>query len=214
MSSMAEDGATRLTPALRDYVARHLAGFDVRALDAPDHRRAAVAVVVLDDDSGRACFALTRRPTTLRRHAGQFALPGGRLDVGETPQAAALREIEEEVGLHLEPEAVLGRLDDFATRSGHLITPFVVWAGPDAPLAPSPDEVEAVYRVPLSELDRPGNPRIEAGGPGERPLIYFALVGTLVFAPTAAILYQFREVALHGRPTRVAHFEQPLFAWR
>jgi|ERR687886_948142 8-oxo-dGTP pyrophosphatase MutT (NUDIX family) len=206
--------ASAPTPALRDRIARHLAAFEVRAPEAPDYRRAAVGVVVLDDDAGRVCFALTRRPTTLRRHAGQFALPGGRLDVGETPQAAALREIAEEVGLHLGPEAVLGRLDDFATRSGHLITPFVVWAGPDAPLAPSPDEVEAVYRVPLSELDRPGNPRIEAGGPGERPLIYFALVGTLVFAPTAAILYQFREVALHGRPVRVAHFEQPLFAWR
>jgi 8-oxo-dGTP pyrophosphatase MutT (NUDIX family) len=204
----------RLTPALRDHIARNLASFERQLLDVPDHRQAAVGVVVLDDEAGRACFVLTRRPGTLRRHAGQFALPGGRLDPGETPEVAALREISEEIGLFLEPSAVLGRLDDFASRSGHLITPVVVWAGSDAVLTPSPAEVQAVYRVPLSDLERPGNPSLSHIPESDRPLIHFSLVGTTVFAPTAAILYQFREVALRGRPTRVAHFEQPVFAWR
>jgi 8-oxo-dGTP pyrophosphatase MutT (NUDIX family) len=204
----------RLTPALRDHIARNLASFERQLLDVPDHRQAAVGVVVLDDEAGRACFVLTRRPGTLRRHAGQFALPGGRLDPGETPEVAALREISEEIGLFLEPSAVLGRLDDFASRSGHLITPVVVWAGSDAVLTPSPAEVQAVYRVPLSDLERPGNPSLSHIPESDRPLIHFSLVGTTVFAPTAAILYQFREVALSGRPTRVAHFEQPVFAWR
>lgn len=204
----------RLTPALRDHIARNLASFERQLLDVPDHRQAAVGVVVLDDEVGRACFVLTRRPGTLRRHAGQFALPGGRLDPGETPEVAALREISEEIGLFLEPSAVLGRLDDFASRSGHLITPVVVWAGSDAVLTPSPAEVQAVYRVPLSDLERPGNPSLSHIPESDRPLIHFSLVGTTVFAPTAAILYQFREVALSGRPTRVAHFEQPVFAWR
>ena len=204
----------RLTPELKQQIQANLAGFERRALAAPDHRQAAVGVVVLDDELGRACFVLTRRPGSLRRHAGQFALPGGRLEPGETPEAAAVRETEEEVGLHLEPSAVLGRLDDFATRSQHLITPLVVWADQDAALEPSPDEVEAVYRVPLTDLERPGNPSISQIPHSDRPLISFSLVGTTVFAPTAAILFQFREVALHGRPTRVAHFEQPLFAWR
>ena len=204
----------RLTPALRQQIQTRLAGFERHALATPEYRQAAVGVVVLDDDAGRACFVLTRRRTTLRRHAGQFALPGGRLDPGETPEAAGLREIKEEIGLSLGEESVLGRLDDFATRSKHLITPIVVWAGQDVALDPSPDEVEAVYRVPLADLERPGNPSISHIAESDRPLIHFGLVGTTVFAPTAAILFQFREVALHGRPTRVAHFEQPLFAWR
>jgi 8-oxo-dGTP pyrophosphatase MutT (NUDIX family) len=171
-------------------------------------------MVVLDDDAGRACFVLTRRPGSMRRHAGQFALPGGRLDPGETPEAAALREISEEIGIDLDPTAVLGRLDDFASRSQHLITPVVVWAGADVVLHPSPHEVQAVYRVPLTDLERPGNPSLSHIPESDRPLIHFSLVGTTVFAPTAAILYQFSEVALHARPTRVAHFEQPLFAWQ
>jgi 8-oxo-dGTP pyrophosphatase MutT (NUDIX family) len=171
-------------------------------------------VVVLDDEAGRACFVLTRRPGSMRRHAGQFALPGGRLDPGETPEIAALREISEEIGLFLDESSILGRLDDFASRSQHLITPIVVWAGPDVILQPSPFEVEAVYRVPLGDLERPGNPSLSHIPESDRPLIHFSLVGTTVFAPTAAILYQFREVALRGCPTRVAHFEQPVFAWR
>jgi 8-oxo-dGTP pyrophosphatase MutT (NUDIX family) len=204
----------RLTSALKEQIARNLASFERHSLDLPDHRQAAVGVVVLDDEAGRACFVLTRRPGTLRRHAGQFALPGGRLDPGETPEVAALREISEEIGLFLDPTSVLGRLDDFASRSGHLITPVVVWAGSDAILTPSPAEVQSVYRVPLTDLERPGNPSLSHIPQSDRPLIHFSLVGTTIFAPTAAILYQFREVALRGRPTRVAHFEQPLFAWR
>jgi 8-oxo-dGTP pyrophosphatase MutT (NUDIX family) len=201
--------------SLRDRILHHLSRFERQALVVgPEYRTSAVGVIVLDDEIGRDCFVLTRRPGSLRRHAGQFALPGGRLEADESPEQAALREIEEEIGLHLPPEAVLGRLDDFASRSGHLITPLVVWAGDDVTLEPSPDEVEAVYRVPLSDLERPGNPSLSRIAESDRPLIHFELVGTTVFAPTAAILFQFREVALHGRPTRVAHFEQPLFAWR
>jgi hypothetical protein len=90
----------------------------------------------------------------------------------------------------------------------------VVWAGSDVVLTPSPEEVETVYRVPLADLERPGNPSLSHIPESDRPLIHFSLVGTTVFAPTAAILFQFREVALRGCPTRVAHFEQPLFAWR
>ena len=204
----------RLTSALREQTAANLARFSRQSRHLPEHAHAAVGVVVLDDEAGRACFVLTRRPGTLRRHAGQFALPGGRLDPGETPEIAVLREISEEIGLFLEPESVLGRLDDFASRSGHLITPLVVWAGSEVVLQPSPQEVEAVYRVPLTDLTRPGNPSLSHIPESNRPLIHFSLVGTTVFAPTAAILFHFSEVALHGRDTRVAHYEQPVFAWR
>jgi 8-oxo-dGTP pyrophosphatase MutT (NUDIX family) len=200
--------ALSFTPELRNRITEHLAGFEPRELSVDQLRHAAVGVVVLADEAGRACFVLTRRLDTLRRHGGQWALPGGRLEADETPESAALREIHEEVGLDLTPQAILGRLDDFISRSGHLISPFVLWAGDDAALKVSPDEVDAAYRVPLEELDRPGGLSFE-------PLLHFTLptLPSTVHAPTAAIIYQFREVALHGRVVRVADVEQPFFAW-
>jgi 8-oxo-dGTP pyrophosphatase MutT (NUDIX family) len=165
--------------------------------------------VLLPERTGQACFVLTRRVATLRRHAGQWALPGGRLEADEKPEAAALREIREEIHLELAADALLGRLDDFITRSGHLVSPFVLWAPSEAELEANPDEVDAAFRVPLEDLDRPDSLR-------RRPLMHFALdsVGTSVYAPTAAILFQFREVAMHGRQVRIGHVEQPSFAWR
>jgi len=193
---------------LRARITGNLARFQPRLLGADGLRHAAVGVVLLPDAGDRTCFVLTRRQPTLRRHAGQWALPGGRREPGETSEAAALREIHEEISLDLRPEAVLGRLDDFVTRSGHLISPFVLWVSGQAALAASPDEVEAAFRVPLSELDHPEALRL-------RPLLHFAIpsLETTVHAPTAAILYQFREVALHGREVRVADVEQPFFTW-
>jgi len=196
------------TSELRQRLEANLASHDLRlSTPAKDVRHAAVAVVVLPDEQGRACFVLTRRLSTLRRHSGQWALPGGRLEPGEAPEQAALRELHEEVGLELDAHAVLGRLDDFLTRSGHLISPFILWAPTPTVLTASPDEVDAVFRVPLQDLDRPGALHLE-------PLLHFEIVGSTVFAPTAAVLYQFREVGLHARTVRVAHVEQPHFAWR
>jgi 8-oxo-dGTP pyrophosphatase MutT (NUDIX family) len=199
-----------LAERVRDHLARH------PRLAAPldDHRHAAVAVVLLPDASERPCFVLTRRAGGLRRHAGQWALPGGRIDPGETPEDAALRECAEEVGLALAPAAVLGRLDDYATRSGFVITPVVAWCEGPAELAPDPEEVAEIHRVPLAELERPGVPHLRRIPESERPVISIPLVGTHIHAPTAAILFQLREVAIWGRPTRVSHYEQPVFAWK
>lgn len=196
------------TPDLRHRLERHLALFKPELLPADNLRHAAVGIVLLPDQAGRACFVLTRRLSTLRRHAGQWALPGGRLEPGESARDAALREIHEEISLDLPPRSVLGRLDDYVTRSGHLISPFVLWAAPDADPVASPDEVDAAFRVPLAELDHPRSLRM-------RPLLHFSMpsIETTVHAPTAAILYQFREVALHGREVRIADVEQPFFAW-
>jgi len=204
----------RLDDALRGRVARHLAGFDRLGHRDRDLRRAAVAVALVDDGAGRACFVLTRRASGLRRHAGQWALPGGRIDRDESPVQAALRELEEEVGLGLPESEVLGCLDDYPTRSGFAITPVVVWGGTGARLAPDPREVSAAYRVPLDELEAPDVPRLTAIPESDRPVLAIRLMGRIINAPTAAILYQVREVALHGRATRVAHYEQPVFAWR
>jgi 8-oxo-dGTP pyrophosphatase MutT (NUDIX family) len=199
---------------LRDLASARLASFERRTEPLGERRAAAVTLALLDDDVGQPCFVLTRRARRLRRHAGQWALPGGRVDPGESPERAALRELAEEVGLELDPSRVLGLLDDYATRSGYVITPVVVWGGAAAELRADPREVAEVHRVPLAELLRPGVPRLRRIPESERPVISIPLVGTHVHAPTAAIVYQLREVVMRGEPTRVAHFEQPVFAWR
>jgi len=208
--------ATRLEEPLRERIRRHLAAFPRRAVADPELRPAAVAVTLVDDEEGRACFLLTRRSATLRAHGGQWALPGGRLDPGEDAPVAALRELAEELGLVLDAGAVLGLLDDYPTRSGFRITPVVAWGGPDVHLEPDPAEVAAAFRVPLDALEAPGVPRFRHIPESERPVVSIpiARVGAEIHAPTAAVLYQLREVALHGRPTRVGHLEQPVFAWR
>ena len=113
-------------PDLRPRLTGNLAGFERRVIDNPDLRQAGVAIVVVNHEiTGEACVLLTKRPESLRRHAGQWALPGGRLDGSETLEQAALRELHEELRLELAPDNILGLLDDFPTRSGFVITPVV-----------------------------------------------------------------------------------------
>jgi len=202
-----------LDDASRARARANLAAFERRSLARDGRRPAAVALVLLDDDEGRACFLLTRRAASLRAHARQWALPGGRIDPGESADRAALRELREEVGLERDEPTVLGLLDDYGTRSGFIITPVVVWGGSGAALVANPAEVASVHRVPLADLDRPDVPRLVTIPESDRPVIQVPLLSTLVHAPTAAVLYQVREVVVHGRPTRVAHFEQPVWAW-
>jgi len=191
----------------------NLRAFPRQPADANGLRRAAVAVTVMNRQSAPA-FLLTRRTAGLKAHPGQWALPGGSVDANETPAEAALRELGEEVGLRLPSSAVVGLLDDYPTRSGFSITPVVVWAGDVGELDPNPAEVASVHRIPLSTLDAPDAPRLVTIPESDRPVIQMPLgPGRLIHAPTAAILYQLREVAMHGRWTRVAHFEQPTWAW-
>jgi 8-oxo-dGTP pyrophosphatase MutT (NUDIX family) len=206
--------AVRFDETLRARARAHLGGF-VRRAHAPAERRpAAVALVLLPDAEGRACFLLTRRAERLRAHARQWALPGGRIEPGETAEAAALRELDEEVGLRLPADAVLGVLDDYPTRSGFVITPVVVWCGQAVELTPNPEEVVRVHQVPLHDLERPEVPILISIPESDRPVIQLPILSTLIHAPTAAVIYQLREVVVHGRDTRVDHFEQPVWAWR
>ena len=204
----------RFDKGLLERARANLGAFERRAVAADGRKTAAVAVVLLPDDEGRGCFLLTKRARTLRAHTGQWALPGGRMDTGESPEGAALRELDEEVGLTLGAESLLGILDDYATRSGFVITPVVFWAEDPGALAPNPAEVARVHLVPLADLDAPGVPRFVSIPESDRPVIQLPILGSLIHAPTAAIIYQMREVVSHGRPTRVDHLEQPVWAWR
>lgn len=195
-------------------IAQNLARFAVEPRVERGLKRAAVCLIVTDDGEGAAALVLTRRAGHLRAHPGQYALPGGRVDAGESALDAVLREAREEIGLELAREAILGSLDDYPTRSGYLIRPLVAWAPGGASMRADPAEVAAIYRVPLADLDRPGVPEFTSIPESERPVIRYPLLGTLIHAPTAAVLYQFMEVAVHGRATRVAHLEQPAWAWR
>ncbi|GHE84225.1 hypothetical protein GCM10017786_14700 [Amycolatopsis deserti] len=179
------------------------------AVPLDGRRAAAVAIVVAGDEP---VIWVTRRASRMRAHPGQFALPGGRVDPGEDAIGAALRELEEELGVAAERADCVGVLDDYPTRSGYVITPVVVRLPGAVRLRPNPDEVARVHVVGLRELAV--EPRFLTIPESDRPVIQLPLAGHLVHAPTAAVLYQFREAALYGRTTRVAHLEQPVFAWR
>ena len=201
-------------PELRTVLSDRLAGFERRRLPIDGRRQAAVTLALVSDEEGRGAILLTRRARGLRRHSGQFALPGGRVDAGETVAEAGLRELAEEVGLRLSPDRILGWLDDFATHSGFVIAPVVVWAEGGSVVA-DPREVAAVYRVPLADCGRRGALiRVPFSGFSRVPALSLKSVGSWVFSPTAAIIHQFAELAVHGRHTEVADFKQPGFARR
>ncbi len=160
---------------------------------------------------GAPSLLLTRRAARLRGHAGQWALPGGRLNPGETAVEGALRETQEEVGLEIGADAVLGVLDDYVTRSGYVMTPVVCWAGEVGELTPAEAEVAEVHQVPLADLDV--EPRFISIPESDAPVIQLPLFGRYVHAPTAAIIHQFCRIACRGEVQRVAGYEQPVFAW-
>jgi len=166
------------------------------------------------DVSGGAAFLLCRRTSRLSSHAAQWALPGGRVDPGETVVEAALRELDEEVGVKLSASSVLGLLDDYPTRSGYVITPVVIWGGGRLDLHPAPDEVVAVYRVGLHQLLREDSPRFISIPESPRPVVQIPLGNDLIHAPTGAVLLQLRWLCLEGRGDRVDELEQPVFAWK
>ncbi len=248
MSDGAKQVGHAFGDALRARLAANLAGHELETFELDGHRRAAVAVVVVDSDqhdhgddphpatpdqmegipgvdgltlsgsvagtAGGPAVLLTRRTAGLRAHAGQWALPGGRVDDGERPIDTVRRELHEELGLDLPESSVLGALDDYPTRSGYVITPFVLWGGADPQMQPNPHEVLSVHRIAFRELCRPDSPRFVTIPESERPVVQLPIGGDLIHAPTGAVLLQFRRVAIEGVSERVAGYEQPVFAWR
>ncbi len=218
----------RCDDTLRTRIAQNLDSFSAKAETDPALRRAAVAIAVTDvgygadleglDNPGSwsydAALLLTRRSAQLRNHPGQWAFPGGRVDAGETLVETALREMSEEINVALHEDRVLGVLDDFVTRSGFAMTPVVVWAGAGVETEANPQEVASIHRIPLQEFLRDDAPSFEHTETSEHPILRMPIGSDYIATPTAALIYQFCEVCLAGRDTRVGHYEQPTFAWR
>lgn len=200
---------------VRETLAARCRDFPRLVHDAHGLARAAVAITLVeaDDGSGQTAFLLTRRAAGLRAHAGQWALPGGRCDPGETLEQAALRELEEELGLVLSPDDILGVLDDYPTRSGYAITPVVAWLADPAVLRPNPVEVASAHRIRLDRIVADDAVDFETIPESARAVIRLNIGDQHIHAPTAALVYQLRELVA-GRITRVADLEQPVFAWR
>jgi 8-oxo-dGTP pyrophosphatase MutT (NUDIX family) len=194
-------------------VAANLAAFKREEIPPDERRRASVAILLSPVD-GVPTYAITRRAMTLRRGAGNFALPGGGVDPGEDALAAAIRETEEELGVTVGRDALLGMLDDFVTLNGQVVTPVVLWSATEITLNPNPEEVHEAWRVPLEQLDHPEAPRRAAPAENGAQIIQMFVQGHWINPPTAAWLYQFREVALHGRHTRVREIGQPSWTAR
>lgn len=204
-------------------MAANLDAHERRAQPLDGRHDAAVAVVLVDSDperdrgsvgvAGGAAFLLCQRALRMTRHAGQWALPGGRIDAGETPLEAALRELDEELGVRLDAGSVVGWLDDYPTRSGYVITPVVLWGDANPALKPAREEVSAVYRVGLQALVD-AVPRFVSIPESDRPVLQLPLGDQLIHAPTGAVLFQLREVGLLGRiGERVDEIGEPVFAW-
>jgi 8-oxo-dGTP pyrophosphatase MutT (NUDIX family) len=203
------------SPAFRDALAARCRAFPriVHAGAALKPAAVAITLVEADDGSGQTAFLLTRRSAQLRAHAGQWALPGGRCDPGETLEEAALRELEEELGLSLPAANILGVLDDYPTRSGYAMAPVVAWLDDASALRPNPAEVASAHRFRLDHMLADDAVEFETIPESPRPVIRLKLGDHHIHAPTAAVVYQFRELVA-GRTTRVAELEQPVFAWR
>ena len=203
------------TEDIRRCFTGHLNTFERRAHSGGGLKHAAVSMTLVDDGTGQTAFVLTRRAPRLSSHAGQKALPGGRVDPGETPKQAGLRELAEEINLHLKEDAVMGLLDDYPTRSGYVITPMVVWAGTDVEFFPNSDEVAEIMLIRLTDLIRPDSPEFETIPESNRPVLKVRFGDDNAHAPTAAVIHQFYEIVMRGRKNiRVDHMEQALFAWK
>jgi 8-oxo-dGTP pyrophosphatase MutT (NUDIX family) len=214
--------------ALKEQVRRHLGTLDIRHAGPGVHRIAAVAVAVAEEGDGarlegiadpagwsrEAALILTRRASSLRDHPGQWALPGGRVDAGESAEETALRELAEEVGLALDPAAVLGRLGRLRHPVGLRDHARGRLGRGGANARRQPGRGGKHHRIPVREFMRSDAPLLERIADSEHPVLRMPVGSSWIAAPTAAVLYQFRELCIAGRSTRVNHFEQPLFARR
>jgi 8-oxo-dGTP pyrophosphatase MutT (NUDIX family) len=159
------------------------------AMAPPDDLHAA-AVLIAVTDRAEPGVLLTHRPETMRKHAGQAAFPGGRLDPGEDAVTAALREAHEELGIHPRDVRVIGTSDPFRTRTGYDVTPVLAVIPPDLPLVANPAEVASWFEPPLAYLLDPANrvPRTVEWEGSDRTYLEIIWQGHRIWGITAAII--------------------------
>ena len=199
---------------LRKRITSNLESHPVITHEEADLRKAAVAIAVAPQENGQAGFILTRRSKNLQTHSHQYALPGGKIDLGETREQTVLREVREEIGIKAEGDSILGYLDDYVTRSGFIITPIVLWIPDLQNMRPEPDEVDEIFIIGFNELFRPDSPRWVKIPESENLVLQLPLRNRLIHAPTAAIIYQFREIGIQRNLIRTDEIEEPVWAWR
>jgi 8-oxo-dGTP pyrophosphatase MutT (NUDIX family) len=189
-------------------VARARTGLAVRPprqLDVPAFRRAAVLLALLDRPEGPTIL-FTRRSAALPHHKGEISLPGGGLGPGETPEAGALREAEEEVGLRPERVELLGRLDDLVSIARFVVTPVVgAVASPPAVFTPDVGEVEEPFELPLARLLDPAIRQTALWDPARFPPDIAALVREIrePFEEVDPETGRWRVWSFHADPSRV-----------
>ena len=205
---------TTFAGALKELIENNLSSH--KRIDSTDEtlRKASVGIIVVEHENGQAGFVLTRRGKGLRNHSYQYALPGGRIDEGETREETVLREINEEIGINVSTDQILGCLDEYETRSGFSITPVVLWVNDLSSLHPEPGEVEEIFIINLDELFRPDSPKWVSIEESDKKVLQLPIRNRLIHAPTAALLLQFKEVALLGNSMRTDDIEEPVWAWK
>lgn len=216
MESALNDNTPDLTFSedLRERITSNLKNHPTVTHERVDLRRAAVAVAVAPQENGQSGFILTRRSRNLQTHSHQYALPGGKIDAGETQEQTVLREVHEEIGIRAETNEILGYLDDYVTRSGFIITPIVLWIPDLQNLKPEPGEVDEIFIIGFDELFRPDSPRWVKIPESKKLVLQLPLRNRLIHAPTAALIYQFREIGIQGNLIRTDEIEEPVWAWR
>jgi len=207
------DGVGQRGPVPEDIAADGVLGSAILVNEAnvPAGLEVGAAVLAaLFEEEGEARLILTRRSSGLRTHKGQVSFPGGRLDAGEGPTEAALREAYEEVSLDPARVTTVGWIHPVVTMvSASLIVPVVATLAGRPHLVASPVEVERVFDVALAELADPGIFHEERWGiqgrtiPGSAddtfPVRFFEVSGELIWGATARMLYELMTIVLTGR---------------
>lgn len=161
--------------------------------DYPELRARAsaeAAVLIAVTDREEPGVILTVRLENMRTHAGQIAFPGGRIDAGEEPVAAALREASEEIMLAPAAVEVVGTIEPYRTVTGYIVTPVIGVIAPDLPLHPHEHEVADVFEAPLAFLIDPANQRRQSALFQGRERHYYEIVwnGRRIWGATAAMI--------------------------
>jgi 8-oxo-dGTP pyrophosphatase MutT (NUDIX family) len=168
------------------------------AMDPAPHLRTSAVLIALFEEDSQARVVFIHRSHQVGTHRGDVAFPGGVLDPGETPLAAALREAYEEVGIRPADVEVIGRLREFpATGSGFHITPVVGITAARPDYVVSVEEIDGVFDVPLIELFDPARYREEiwrslSGPPADIP--FFEVDGGTIWGATATMLLELLEL--------------------